>query len=276
VSGYAQTAAGATVELSPQSTSAVIGFCPTFTALVRDSRGNLIYGANVDVHATGPVDEQVQFAWNMDDPQITGDQVSDNGPDTHAPGAPPGSGHETFESMAECDGTVSSDGTFTETPDADGDPADNNQGENASDGSPGPGERGTQGRHIATGADAKHLEGFTDADGFQFSLDNPTTGTTNVVAWFDIERPDDEVPTGEPSASASVTWLPKPPPPPPPVPPTCANVSASAPIGNPTGDETGPVSAPVHGLEPDTGPFGPTVHEVNCDVVVRAEDLLGQ
>jgi Tol biopolymer transport system component len=43
---------------------------------------------------------------------------------------------------------------------------------------------------------------------------------------------------------------------------SCANTA------NETGVENGPVSGAVHSVEPATGPLGPTVHELNCTVVV--------
>lgn len=200
VTGYAQAVAGSSITITPTSDTQTVGFCNTYTVRVLDIQGNPILGANVDVEATGPNDN-LQFAWNLDDAASTTDDASDNGAATHAPAAHTDA---TFEAIAECDGTV--DATFVETQDGDV-VADNKTGDDASDGTAAAGERGVQATHVAAGNDVNHIEGSTDGNGFQFSLDSDAVGSTAITAWFDST--DNEVVDGggsEPTTTAAKTW----------------------------------------------------------------------
>ncbi|HWC32639.1 MAG TPA: Ig-like domain-containing protein [Actinomycetota bacterium] len=174
VFGYLQAANA--LDVVPAEDTETIGFCNTYTVSARDQRNRPILGAPIDVHATGPADD-LQFAANGDDP--------DDPDETSDPFAAPLLLH-TSEPAAGCDQQEAS-------PDA---PDDNDSN-----------STGQQGEHEnLTGADTKHIEGRTDLNGFQFSLDSETAGATGIRAWFDAD--DDEAEdTGEPAVDAAKTWV---------------------------------------------------------------------
>jgi hypothetical protein len=184
VSGYAQSSAGSSVIITPASDTQSVGFCNTYTLTVNDSLGNAIVGADVEVSAVGPADD-LQFAINSNEAGVT-DGVSDGFT------APNGAGY-TYDAAAGCDSAGEPDGA-----------PDDNDSNDVSDGTPASGEAGAEGVVASTGADTKSIEGATDADGFQFSLDSETAGATAITGCFDVAN--DDFCTGDPSATASKTW----------------------------------------------------------------------
>lgn len=187
VSGYAQSSAGSSVTITPASDTQSIGFCNTYTLTVLDSLGSPIIGADVEVNGTGPADD-LQFATNADEASIT-DTTADafTSPTT-------GTGY-TYEAAAGCDTAGEADGA-----------ADDADDDDTSDATPAASEAGAQGE-VDTGsaaADLKSIEGATDANGFQFSLDSETAGSTAIVGCFDTNG--DDSCTSEPQASAAKTW----------------------------------------------------------------------
>ena len=160
-----------------------IGRCATFTATITDKNGDSIVGANIDVHAEGPSDS-LQFSTNLNDTNDT-DTVAD------AFTAPTGGAHNATEPTAGCD-----------TAETTSDPGDDNDSENTGN---------NQAEHDTVSDDIKHIEGTTDADGFQFSVDSEAPGLTTVTAWFDGDDDDvfnDSQINGpdEAGGSQTVTW----------------------------------------------------------------------
>ncbi|HEX8099241.1 MAG TPA: hypothetical protein VF660_03455 [Actinomycetota bacterium] len=182
VTGSVKSAAPTVVQITRESPATeTVGRCTTYTAKIftQQTGGDEVVGANIDVHATGPTDD-LQFAVNANDPDTNGDGVSD----TFA--APTGGGHTAVEPAAGCDQVETTS-----------DAGDDNDSE----------ATGSNEAYHSTGdsnPDTKHIEGTTDANGFQFSLDSDAAGTTTIVAWFDGN--DDDLPTGEVSATITQTW----------------------------------------------------------------------
>ena len=198
VSGYAQTATGATVAITPEAHTESVGFCDTYTVTIRDNQNAPIVGANVDVHATGP-DDTLQFALNREDADPDADGVSD------AFNAPTMGPHTSItEAAAGCD---------TDPAEPNSTPPRETAGADASDDNDSNAPAGiVQSEHDnpAPGADdQKHIEGHTDANGFQFSIDSESAGTTDIQAWFDANDDDtDNAPTAtETSDTATQTWV---------------------------------------------------------------------
>ncbi|MBI4729149.1 MAG: hypothetical protein HY775_06550 [Acidobacteria bacterium] len=187
VLSYAQSLT--TFGVVPATDTETIGFCSTYSVQARDQNGAPIRGMNVDAHAQGTVandtQDDIQFATN--------DVVEGAASDAYT--APDAGGH-TYEAAAGCDKAGEADGA-----------PDDNDSNDVSDGTPAGGEAGAQGEHDNPGgADTKHIEGSTQANGdWRFSIDAEQAGTVNLTAWADANL-DDVKDAGEFAATATQTW----------------------------------------------------------------------
>lgn len=204
VSGFTQVVS--TADISPTTDTGSTGFCNTFTLKVRDQQGGDIVGANVDVHAQGP-DDQIQFAMNNDEGAVA------NPPDTVSDfhKTPSAATTHTFGNSAACDELDQND--FNREDDADA-VADNLSFDDVNTASPAGDPAADlqfhEGIHVDPGGtgtnDIRHIEGTTDFDGFQFSIDSPVNGTTNLTGWADTVTENDVINGAEPQATATKTW----------------------------------------------------------------------
>lgn len=176
VAPYSQDPATVTIAPQTQLVSAnATGDFPCsgiLTATVRDSAGRSIAGVNVDVHASGPVDELF-----FDDSDSTGNKSSAH--------QAPDQGNHTSEAGVNCE-SADVPPPFTSST--------------------------QQGEHEVAGpGDWKHIEsvagGTDDAGGFDFLLNNRmrTSGGTQITAWAD-EDGNDLLCTQEAQGDASIGW----------------------------------------------------------------------
>lgn len=155
------------VEITPASVTADLSKCQAMAATVRDQAGRFIAGVNVDVHTTGP-DDQIRYG-------TIGNNVT-------SPFQAPDTGHVSTRAARNC---------------ADGE------------------NQNTQGDHNIPGADdPQHIESTTGAnpnqgtnnDGkFTFALYSDTAGTSDVVAYADVND-DDALGATEASGGGQIGW----------------------------------------------------------------------